>query len=173
MNTNKKKYLSIFCCKSWSATWQDVEMLLREGSAILNEYCFIKFISDIDVHTALVSFKKYMPPPIPYFKVNICPFPLPHFTLIFSHFWFFSLTQLYRYTPEIFLFTTATFKYTYRAPVRRIGQEYSANVACFIFKSLKRIQPLPVFAEFFICIRNSLDRPCVTMPHDHLLSNVK
>jgi hypothetical protein len=29
-------------------TWQDVEMLLREGSAILNEYCFIKFISDID-----------------------------------------------------------------------------------------------------------------------------
>jgi hypothetical protein len=26
-----------------------------------------------------------------------------------------SLTQLYRYTPEIFLFSTATFKYTYRA----------------------------------------------------------
>jgi hypothetical protein len=23
---------------------------------------------------ALVSFKKYMPPPLPYFKVNICPF---------------------------------------------------------------------------------------------------
>ena len=29
---------------------------------------------------------------------------------------------------------------------------------------LKRIQPLPVCAGFFICIRNSLDRPCVTMP---------
>jgi hypothetical protein len=28
-----------------------------------------------------------------------------------------SLTQLYRYTPEIFLFSTATFKYTYRAPL--------------------------------------------------------
>ena len=27
-----------------------------------------------------------------------------------------SLTQLYRYTPEIFLFSTATFKYTYRSP---------------------------------------------------------
>ena len=40
-------------------------------------------------------------------------------------------------------------------------------------KSMKRIQPLPVCAGFFICIRNSLDRPCVTMPHDHLLSNVK
>jgi hypothetical protein len=32
---------------------------------------------------ALVSFKKYMPPPLPYFKVNIYPFPLPHFASIF------------------------------------------------------------------------------------------
>ena len=40
-----------------------------------------------------------------------------------------SLTQLYRYTPEIFLFSTATLKYTYRATLRRIGQEKSANVA--------------------------------------------
>jgi hypothetical protein len=31
----------------------------------------------------LVSFKKYMPPPLPYFKVNICPLPLPHFPSIF------------------------------------------------------------------------------------------
>ena len=34
-----------------------------------------------------------------------------------------SLTQLYRYTPEIFLFSTATFKYIYRASLRQIGQE--------------------------------------------------
>jgi hypothetical protein len=32
---------------------------------------------------ALVSFKKYMPPPLPYFKINICPLPLPHFASIF------------------------------------------------------------------------------------------
>jgi hypothetical protein len=32
---------------------------------------------------ALVSFKKYMPPPLPYFKVNIYPFPFPHFASIF------------------------------------------------------------------------------------------
>ena len=32
---------------------------------------------------ALVSFKQYMPPPLPYFKVNICPLPLPHFASIF------------------------------------------------------------------------------------------
>jgi hypothetical protein len=55
-----------------------------------------------------------------------------------------SLTQLYRYTPEIFLFSTVTFKYKYRAPLRRIGQEYSAKVTFSIFQSLKRIQSLPV-----------------------------
>jgi hypothetical protein len=32
---------------------------------------------------ALVSLKKYMPPPLPYYKVNIYPFPLPHFASIF------------------------------------------------------------------------------------------
>jgi hypothetical protein len=32
---------------------------------------------------ALVSFKKYMPPPLPYFKVNNYPFPLSHFASIF------------------------------------------------------------------------------------------
>jgi hypothetical protein len=83
---------------------------------------------------------------------------------IFHLFVILSLTQLYRYTPEIFLFSTATFKYKYLAPLRRIGQEYSAKVAFSIFQSLKRIQPLPVCAGFFICIWNSLDQPCVTMP---------
>jgi hypothetical protein len=83
---------------------------------------------------------------------------------IFRLFVILSLTQLYRYTPEIFLFSTATLKYKYRAPLRRIGREHSAKVAFTIFQSMKRIQPLPVCAGFFICIRNSLDRPCVTMP---------
>jgi hypothetical protein len=32
---------------------------------------------------ALVSFKKYMRPPLSYFKVNIYPVPLPHFASIF------------------------------------------------------------------------------------------
>jgi hypothetical protein len=73
-----------------------------------------------------------------------------------------SLTQLYRYTLEIFLFSTATFKYK----LRRIGQQYSTKVAFFIFQSLKRIQPLPVCAGFFICIRNSFRWPnyIVTLP---------
>ena len=89
--------------------------------------------------------------------------PSPLRINIFRLFVILSLTQLYRYTPEIFLFSTATFKYIYRAPLKRIGQEYLANVVWSTFQSLKRIQPLPVCAGFFICIRNSLDRPCVTM----------
>jgi hypothetical protein len=93
------------------------------------------------------------------------PFTLSPLRLnIFHLFVILSLTQLYRYTPEIFLFSTATFKYKYRAPLKWIGQDYSAKVAFSIFQSLKRIQPLPDCTGFFICIRNSLDRPCVTMP---------
>jgi hypothetical protein len=52
---------------------------------------------------------------------------------IFSLFVILSLTQLYRYTPEIFLFSTATFKYTYRATLRRIGQ--APTFFYFFFKS--------------------------------------
>jgi hypothetical protein len=70
--------------------------------------------------------------------------PSPLCLNIFRLFVILLLTQLYRYTPEIFLFSTVTFKYTYRAPLRRIGQEYSANVSWSTFQSLKRIQPLPV-----------------------------
>ena len=33
---------------------------------------------------ALVSFKKYMPPPLPYFKVNICLFLFPTSAQYFS-----------------------------------------------------------------------------------------
>ena len=40
---------------------------------------------------------------------TLFPSPLRLFVIL-------SLTQLYRYTPEIFLFSTATFKYTYRPP---------------------------------------------------------
>ena len=69
--------------------------------------------------------------------------PSPLLLNIFRLFVILSLTQLYRYTPEIFLFSTTTFKYKYRAPLRRIGQEYSAKVAFSIFQSRKRIQSLP------------------------------
>ena len=46
-----------------------------------------------------------MPPPLPYFKVNICPVSPSSLRLnIFRLFVILSLTQLYCYTTEIFLF---------------------------------------------------------------------
>jgi hypothetical protein len=94
--------------------------------------------------------------------------PSPLRLNIFRLFVILSLTQLYHYTPEIFLFSTATFKYTYRpfvdpiislhsrdislydchiliylpGPPQTNWTRISANAACFILKSLKRIQPL-------------------------------
>ena len=110
---------------------------------------------------ALVSFKKYMPPLLPYFKVNIYPFPLPHFASIcFAYLWSFCWSNYIVTLPRYFSFRLPHLN----IPTRRIGQEYSANVAWSTFQSLKRIQALPICAGFFICIRNSLDRPCVTMP---------
>jgi hypothetical protein len=52
---------------------------------------------------ALVSFKKYMPPPLPYFKVNIYPFPLP--LNIFRLFVILSLTQT---GPEVVVSVSMT-----------------------------------------------------------------
>jgi hypothetical protein len=57
--------------------------------------------------------------------------PSPIRLNIFRLFVILSLTQLYRYTPEILLFSTTTFK-------------YKAKVAFSIFQSLKRIQSLPI-----------------------------
>jgi hypothetical protein len=53
----------------------------------------------------LVSFKKYMPPPLPYFKVKICPFPLPHFASIFSpYLWSFRWPNYIVTLPRYFSF---------------------------------------------------------------------
>jgi hypothetical protein len=54
---------------------------------------------------ALVSFKKYMPPPLPYFKVNICPLPLPHFaSIFFTYLWSFRWPNYIVTLPRYFSF---------------------------------------------------------------------
>jgi hypothetical protein len=54
---------------------------------------------------ALVSFKKYMSPPLPYFKVNICPFPLPHFaSIFFAYLWSFRWPNYIVTLPRYFSF---------------------------------------------------------------------
>jgi hypothetical protein len=61
---------------------------------------------------ALVSFKKYMPPPFPYFKVNICPFPLPHFaSIIFAYLWSFRWPNYIVTLPRYFSFRRWTYFY--------------------------------------------------------------
>ena len=55
-----------------------------ESSSTDSTYRYFKIKRILAQRTqALVSFKKYMPPPLPYFKVNIYPLPLPHFASIF------------------------------------------------------------------------------------------
>ena len=54
---------------------------------------------------ALVSFKKYMPPPLPYFKVNIRPLPLPHFaSIFFAYLWSFRWPNYIVTLPRYFSF---------------------------------------------------------------------
>ena len=54
---------------------------------------------------ALVSFKKYMAPPLPYFKVNIYPFPLPHFaSIFFAYLWSFRWPNYIVTLPRYFSF---------------------------------------------------------------------
>jgi hypothetical protein len=57
------------------------------------------------VTQALVSFKRYMPPPLPYFKVNICLFPLPHFaSIFFAYLWSFCWPNYIVTLPRYFSF---------------------------------------------------------------------
>jgi hypothetical protein len=52
-----------------------------------------------------VSFKKYMPPPLAYFKVNICHFPLPHFaSIFFAYLWSFRWPNYIVTLPRYFSF---------------------------------------------------------------------
>ena len=88
----------------------------------------IKFVSDLrqvgGILTGTCFIQKIYTPSSTLLQGKRLPFsPSPLRLNIFRLFVILSLTQLYRYTPEIFLFSTATFKYTYRAPLRGIGQE--------------------------------------------------
>ena len=61
---------------------------------------------------ALVSFKKYMPPTLPYFKVNIYPFPLPHFaSIFFAYLWSFRWPKYIVTLPRYFSFRLPHLKY--------------------------------------------------------------
>jgi hypothetical protein len=62
------------------------------------------FFSNLQTQ-ALVSFKTYMLPPLLYFKVNICPLPLPHFaSIFFTYLWSFRWPNYIVTLPRYFSF---------------------------------------------------------------------
>jgi hypothetical protein len=94
---------------------------------LINPYSYIILYDNI---TGTCFIQKIYAPSSSLLQGKHLPFtPSPLRLNIFRLFVILSLTQLYRYTPEIYLFSTVTFKYTYRDPLRRIGQDYSAKVA--------------------------------------------
>ena len=101
---------------SWSCTLQSIKMT---GYSV-------KLLWDIQVciyTTGTCFIQKIYAPSSSLLQGKHLPFtPSPLRLNIFRLFVILSLTQLYRYTPEIFLFSTATFKYIYRAPLGQIGQ---------------------------------------------------
>ena len=67
----------------------------------------------VSVHQSEGSIVRIYAPSSSLLQGKYLPFsPSPLRLNIFRLFVILSLTQLYRYTPEIFLFSTATFKYT-------------------------------------------------------------
>jgi hypothetical protein len=72
--------------------------------------------------------------------------PSPLRLNMFRLFVILSLTKLYRYTPEIFLFRLPHLNIPTGPPIRQIEQEYSANVAWSVFITLfydfLRLSPL-------------------------------
>ena len=80
------------------------------------------FIQKIYVPSSSLLQSKYLP---------FSPSPLP--LNIFRLFVILSLIQLYRYTPEIFLFSTATFKYKHRAPLHTNWTRIFSESSIFYF----------------------------------------
>jgi hypothetical protein len=83
-------------------------------------YIFINFLRQHDQYkysTGTCFIQNIYAPSSSLLQGKHLPFsPSPLRLNMFRLFVILSLTQLYRYTPEIFLFSTAIFKYTCRAP---------------------------------------------------------
>ena len=120
-----------FYMMSWNKWRHSAERAITSGSVLHTKLrLYTKRRSQRVKSTGTCFIQKIYAPSSSLLQGKHLPFsPFPLCLNIFRLFVILSLTQLYRYTLEIFLFSTATFKYTYRAPLRRNGQEYSANVA--------------------------------------------
>jgi hypothetical protein len=92
----------------------------------VNLTCFeIRLLNGLSLGTCFIQ--KIYAPSFSLLQGKHLPFtPSPLRLDIFRLFVILSLNQLYRYTPEMFLFTTATFKYTYRGPP---SEELDKNIS--------------------------------------------
>jgi hypothetical protein len=76
---------------------------IRKEIHLYNVIFYVRLLGSVT--QALVSFKKYMSPPLPYFKVNIYPFPLPHFaSIFFAYLWSFRWPNYIVTLPRYFSF---------------------------------------------------------------------
>ena len=99
--------------RSWSSN-------ILKSSHSVSELLFVWIQKYTVASTGTCFIQKIYAPSSSLLQGKHLPFSPSQFHLnIFRLFVILSLTQLYRYTPEIFLFSTTTFKYTYRAPLRR------------------------------------------------------
>jgi hypothetical protein len=103
MNKKKSAHCKHVPCNTLThSTNDDLLNIKRKGDPKSRT---LSCTSDTTETQALVSFKKYMPPPLPYFKVNICPFPLPHFaSIFFAYLWSFRWPNYIITLPRYFSF---------------------------------------------------------------------
>ena len=93
--------------------------------SIIMQCWTLKYILEYAWAQALVSLKKYMPPPLPYFKVNICPFPLPHFaSIFFAYLWSFRWPNDIVTLPRYFSFRLPHLN----IPTGRPSDEFDKNI---------------------------------------------
>ena len=103
--------------RSWSSN-------ILKSSHSVSELLFVWIQKYTVASTGTCFIQKIYAPSSSLLQGKHLPFSPSQFHLnIFRLFVILSLTQLYRYTPEIFLFSTTTFKYTYRVPLKQIRQE--------------------------------------------------
>ena len=115
----------------------------------------------------LVSFKTYMPLPLPYFNVNICPFPLPHFaSIFFAYLWSFRWPNYIVTLPIYFPFRLSHLNIPTRSPSDKLDMNIQRTSLGLLFSHSSSVGRPPssdwLFCHFRcahvknykICVRN-------------------
>ena len=150
------------------STNDDLLNIKRKGDP---KYRTLSCTSDTAETQALVSFKKYMPPPLPYFKVNICPFLLPHFaSIFFAYLWSFRWPNCIVTLPRYFSFRLPHLNIPTGPPQTnwtRINSERG-----LVKISVIETDTATSGLRWIFHMHSEFSRP-YQCHHDHLLSNVK